>query len=281
MRPSRYLGCLFGAAMLMSLSLPGVARADSTQASSDGKGIAGGVLLGAEAVLLTEAAIDVKPHWLYYVGGGVGAVGGGIAGYYLEDSLEPKGNMFLLAGGMLLVIPTVVAVLSATAYETDATMTADSPTDDLPADPTMPVSQVQEESEPPPPEAPAVAPESSTDSPSSPEPVPSTTPAPTSSPLPATGEPTVPSATEPAAPESRRGGPRSRPTRSRPTRDIRRLSPAERVAAFSLVGGSAQKGVHVGIPSIEVRESYSPREVAEFGVQQAPEIRVSVVGLAF
>jgi hypothetical protein len=44
------------------------------EASSTGKGIVGGALLGAEAVMLTEAAIGVKPRWAYLVGGGAGAV---------------------------------------------------------------------------------------------------------------------------------------------------------------------------------------------------------------
>ncbi|MGC4066886.1 MAG: hypothetical protein QM784_20065 [Polyangiaceae bacterium] len=97
----------------------------SVEPSSSGKGIVGGTLLGAEVVLLTEAAFDVSPDWLYYVGGGAGAIGGGIAGYYLEGSggLSAKGNMYLLAAGMLLAIPTTVAVLSATAYEQPAEYT--------------------------------------------------------------------------------------------------------------------------------------------------------------
>jgi hypothetical protein len=114
----------------------------SEEPSSTGKGIVGGTLLGAELVLLTEAAFDVSPEWLYYVGGGAGAVGGGIAGYYLEGSggLSPKGNMFLLAAGMLLAIPTTVAVLSATAYEQPAEYTQDqAPSDEPKAEPMLAV----------------------------------------------------------------------------------------------------------------------------------------------
>jgi hypothetical protein len=118
------------------LTVGHLTTASAQESSSTGKGIVGGTLLGAEAVLLTEAALDVSPNWLYYVGGGVGAVGGGIGGYYLEDALSPKSNMLLLAAGMILAIPTTVAVLSATAYEQTAEYTQDQPpTDEPKADP--------------------------------------------------------------------------------------------------------------------------------------------------
>jgi hypothetical protein len=98
-------------------------RADS-QASSTGKGTVGVALLGAEAVTLTEAAFGVRPGWAYLVGGLAGAAGGGVGGYFLEDS-SPRLNIYLLAAGMALVIPTTVAVLSATAYEPPAEYTED------------------------------------------------------------------------------------------------------------------------------------------------------------
>jgi hypothetical protein len=108
-------------------------RASATgqdQATSTGKGVVGLGLLGAEVVLVGEAAFGVKPAWMYYAGGGVGAIGGGIAGYYLEGGMDPRLSMFLLAGGMALVIPTTVAVLSATAYEPPANYVEDAPPDE-------------------------------------------------------------------------------------------------------------------------------------------------------
>jgi hypothetical protein len=84
----------------------------------DGKGIVGGALLGAEVVDITMAIIGVEKGWPYFVFGGVGAVGGGIGGYFVEQEVttaEPA--LYMLAGGMALVIPTLVLSLNATAYK--------------------------------------------------------------------------------------------------------------------------------------------------------------------
>lgn len=93
--------------------------------SPTGKGITGGALLGGEAVMITEAAVGVKPAWAYLVGGVAGAVGGGVGGYFVEKASSAKPSLYLLAGGMALVIPTTVAVLSATAYHPPANYTED------------------------------------------------------------------------------------------------------------------------------------------------------------
>lgn len=117
------------------------ARADVNvrTASGTAKGITGGALLGAEAVLLTEAALDVQPVWAYIVGGGVGAAAGGVGGYFLEQEVSAKTSMLLLASGMLLVIPTAVAVASARAYEPPADFVEDRGPVDVPvAEPPAP-----------------------------------------------------------------------------------------------------------------------------------------------
>ncbi len=106
-----------------TLFMPGSASAQ--EVSPTGKGITGGALLGAEAVTLTEAAIGVKPAWPYIVGGIVGAGGGGVGGYFAEKSSNAKLSLYLLAGGMALVIPTTVAILSATAYTPPKNYTED------------------------------------------------------------------------------------------------------------------------------------------------------------
>jgi hypothetical protein len=112
------------------------------KASPKGKGIVGGALLGAEAVMLTEAAIGVKPRWAYLVGGGAGAIAGGVGGYFMEDNFSAKTNMFLLSAGMVLAIPTAVAVLSATQYEPPANYVQDqAPRDEPIADPPQGASQ--------------------------------------------------------------------------------------------------------------------------------------------
>jgi hypothetical protein len=134
------------AALAASLSLWSAEALATGQpeATPTGKGIVGGVLLGAEVVLLVEAAIDIGPAWAYIVGGAAGGIGGGIGGYYLEKTGEPKPAMFLLAGGMALAIPTTVAVLNATAYEPPATYTEDrGPVDEPVAEPPRPESRTE------------------------------------------------------------------------------------------------------------------------------------------
>jgi hypothetical protein len=106
------------------------------QASPKGKGIVGGALLGAEAVILVEAAIGVKPYWAYAVGGGAGAIAGGVGGYFMEENFSAKTNMFLLSAGMVLAIPTTIAMLAATQYEPPSNYVQDqAPSDEPVADP--------------------------------------------------------------------------------------------------------------------------------------------------
>jgi hypothetical protein len=85
-----------------------------------GKGIAGGILLGAEVVTIPLGLAGVQRGWPYLVFGGLGAVGGGIGGYFVETVTVPPGPsevpLYMLAGGMALVIPAVVISLNATSY---------------------------------------------------------------------------------------------------------------------------------------------------------------------
>lgn len=127
------------AAGLTCAARPAAAAEDKPEASTTGKGITGGVLLGAEVVMLGEAAFKVKPAWAYAVGGLVGGVGGGVGGYFIEQSASAKTTMYMLAGGMALIIPTTVAVLSASAYEPPASYTEDrGPTEEPAAEPPRP-----------------------------------------------------------------------------------------------------------------------------------------------
>jgi hypothetical protein len=113
------------------------AAEDTPEASKTGKGITGGALLGGEVVMLTEAAFKVKPAWAYAIGGLAGAVGGGVGGYFIENGAsDAKVPMYMLAGGMALIIPTTVAVLSASAYEPPGDYTEDkAPSDEPVAEP--------------------------------------------------------------------------------------------------------------------------------------------------
>jgi hypothetical protein len=91
------------------------ARADDV--SPTGKGIVGGGLLGAEVVTMIEAIAGARPGWAYAVGAIVGAGGGAVGGYFVEQgSSDGKAPMYMLAGGLALVIPAVVLTLNATRY---------------------------------------------------------------------------------------------------------------------------------------------------------------------
>ena len=128
------------ASAMALVSRPALATENKTEASKTGKGITGGVLLGAEVVMLGEAAFKVKKPVMYIVGGLIGGVGGGVGGYYIEKgSSDAKVPMYMLAGGMALIIPTTVAVLSASAYEPPADYTQDKgPSDEPVAEPARP-----------------------------------------------------------------------------------------------------------------------------------------------
>jgi hypothetical protein len=107
-------------ASLSCLLLLGVAQRASAQESNTaqtGKGIGGGGMMGAEIVLIGEAAIGLEPGWAYLVGGIAGAGAGGLAGYYIGDGSTSKAPSFLLAGGIALVIPAMIGVVSATHFQ--------------------------------------------------------------------------------------------------------------------------------------------------------------------
>jgi hypothetical protein len=143
------------------------------ETSPTGKGIAGGALLGAELVLSTEAAFDVEPTWAYIVGGVAGGAAGGVGGYFVEQQDSARAPMLMLAGGLAFAIPTVVAVLSATAYEPPASYLQDqAPADEPIAEPPAPT-----EATPPPPAAvpepaPAATPPAEAAPPANPAPAP-------------------------------------------------------------------------------------------------------------
>lgn len=130
------------------------------EVSSTGKGIVGGALMGAELVMVSEAAFGVKPTWAYIVGGVAGGAAGGVGGYFVEQQDSPRASMLLLAGGLVFAIPTVVAVLSATAYEPPQSYLQDqAPVDEPVAEPPAPTDAAPPPTvAPPASEAPVVAP---------------------------------------------------------------------------------------------------------------------------
>lgn len=105
--------------------------ADTGSVSGSGKGIVGGALLGAEVVMLPMGIAGLKPWWPYAVFGTVGAVGGAVGGWAVEQADPPaEAPLYMLAGGLALVIPTVVATISAV---TDDDVDEDDPSLEEPA----------------------------------------------------------------------------------------------------------------------------------------------------
>jgi len=155
MRTLTSLAALAGAMLTpLAAHAAGVAEASPT-----GKGIVGGALLGAELVMSGEAAFSVQPTWAYVVGGLAGGVGGGVGGYFVEQQGDPRGPMLMLAGGLAFAIPTVVLVLSTTAYQPPASYLQDqAPADEPVAEPPSPTEAMPPPGAPAPPPAAAPAP---------------------------------------------------------------------------------------------------------------------------
>jgi len=87
-----------------------------TEVKATGKGIAGGALLGGELGFLTLSAFGARSSWMYYTIPTALAIGGGVGGYFIEKGGTPNVPMYMLAGGMALLIPTIVVTLSANSY---------------------------------------------------------------------------------------------------------------------------------------------------------------------
>lgn len=132
---TRPIGALAAAALVAAATLADARPAAAQQAAQadsvkgDGKGIVGGALLGGEIVMIPMAAFGVDRAWPYLVFGGLGAVGGGVGGFFIEDATTDSTEvpLYMLAGGMALVIPTLVAVLNATAYKPPESDTKEQP----------------------------------------------------------------------------------------------------------------------------------------------------------
>jgi hypothetical protein len=253
----RFQTSFLGTLTLATLTLaPLAAHATGVaEVSTTGKGAVGGALLGAEVVLVTEAAFKTQPAWAYVVGGVGGGIGGGIGGYFIERNASPRTTMFMLAGGMALAIPTTVAVLSATAYEPPASYTQDrAPIDEPVAEPPQPSGV-----------------------PTPTTPTPSTTPAGTevTPPGPVSAPPTPPPAPTPTPSTGsvHRARARALARRALPPLDYHLSPPA-------LIGISAQ-ALTLGIPAIELRDIYTRTELAMYGVSQGTEVRVPVLNFLF
>lgn len=113
------------------VALPGSASAQTVvPVDPTAKGMVGCGLLGAEAVMLIEAAAGARPTWAYIVGGTLGAAAGAVGGYFLEQSAVGDNTLTGVAVGSLvlgfgLTIPTIVAVHGATRYNPDTDQGSD------------------------------------------------------------------------------------------------------------------------------------------------------------
>ena len=244
MRTAVVLVSLAGVFGAVSLGSPREAQAQTVNAvSATGKGIAGCALLGGEAVMLIEAAAGARPTWAYLVGGGLGAIAGGVGGYFLEQAAEGDSTLTGLTVGTLvvglgLIIPTTIAALSATAYN---------PEHDQPAEDNAPASGPLDESTAPATNAPAT---------------------------------TAPATTEPAAPPS--AGATSGPTSDllparRRTRQLT-ARPAFRPTGLFDVGPS---GLSLAVPAINVGTNISVQEVRQYGLTAVSELRIPLVSGTF
>ncbi|HEY2368097.1 MAG TPA: hypothetical protein VGH87_16980, partial [Polyangiaceae bacterium] len=111
----------------MTANMP---RAHADEIQGTPKAIVGGAFLGAEVVAIPMAIAGVKAGWAYAVFPALGAVGGGIGGFFMDKAYDDSktaayGSAFMLAGGMALIIPTIVLMLNATRYHPSAEATED------------------------------------------------------------------------------------------------------------------------------------------------------------
>lgn len=118
----RFLAALLAMACALVVAVaPRTASAQDegpSEVTGTAKGIVGGALLGAEVVMIPMGAAGLKPWWPYVVFGSVGAVGGAVGGWAVEQAVADDGPaeapLYMLAGGLALIIPTVVLTLNAT-----------------------------------------------------------------------------------------------------------------------------------------------------------------------
>lgn len=97
---------------------------------TDGKGLLGGLILGAEIGFITNALVvnagvrELDEWWAWTLIPAVTAAGGALGGYYgLEDATQadgtrgfPEAAVAVFAVSMALIVPTFVGVLALTSY---------------------------------------------------------------------------------------------------------------------------------------------------------------------
>jgi hypothetical protein len=211
------------------------------QVSPDGKGVTGGALLGAEVITIVESMANVHQGWAYGVGAAIGAIGGGVGGYFVEqNSSDGRVPVYMLAGGVGLIIPALVLTLNATRYQPSNYTSEDhAPTNAPVANPGTPGT-------------------SAVGAPAAPPPGPSPVQTPSAIPAPATAPPSNPG----NAPTPPPAGGGARPPS---------------LSLLDMHDGT----MHLGVPVPEVRPMFSASELRQYGLAQQTEVRMPLVKIAF
>ncbi len=131
---------LWAAAFAVASSMSSMAwaqpsEADPSQAAAYGNdgvkatgiGITGGAIAGAELVVGLEALFGVDATWAYLTFPLLGAAGGGVGGYFLEQNAPQGASVGLLVASVALIIPTIVVASVATAYDPGEEMAREDP----------------------------------------------------------------------------------------------------------------------------------------------------------
>ena len=243
-----------------SLAYSPAARADDV--SPSGKGIVGGALLGGEVVSITLSLVGVRNGYAYLGGDLGGAIAGGILGYVVEQgSSDGRAPVYMLAGGLALIIPAVVLTLNATAYQGAENATEDkAPTNTPAADPGQAGGSAVVGT----PASSGAAPTTTTPGATPPPASPSTAPAP--------------------APNGGGGG--STPPTQGPVRAPVSQTPVHRApsAPSSMIDVNSLRegvGVRIGVPAPEVRNVFSTQERVKLGANQASEVHFKVLNVTF
>jgi hypothetical protein len=213
------------------------------EVSPTGKGIVGCALIGAETVMLIEAAAGARPGWAYILGGVLGAGAGAAGGYFLEQAAVGDSALTGVAIGTLVVglgvaIPTTIALLNSTAYRPEA----EAPTEDA-----SPAGGTVDESTTPGASAPAEG----------------GAPAPAAAPA---------SGSTPAA---------ASPTSARtPHGNGSRLTASRAFRATGLLDFT-EAGMNLAVPALSVGSAVTVAEMRQYGVGSVPELRLPLLSGSF
>jgi hypothetical protein len=233
---------IFAGSLAGSLTYAPSAHADEVNPA--GKGIVGGALLGGEVVTITMSLVGVRNGYAYLGGGLAGAAAGGVGGYFVEKgSSDGRVPVYMLAGGLALIIPGIVLTLNATSYQGNENATEDrAPTNLPPADPGQAGgSAVMGGAASP---APATTPAAA----------PTTTPA------------------APAAPAGGGGG-------AAPKAPVQ--APMSMIDVQPGAGTGNGSQLRLGLPVPEVRNAFTTQERVKYGANQVSEVHLGVIHVTF